>query len=91
MKKASPATTEQSPSERITQHIKGIGDWRGPLMTRLRKLIGDAAPDIVEDWKWETPVFAHKGNVLALGTFKDHIKKDQFFQRRVARRSSRLV
>ena len=42
------------------------------LMLLLRELILDAAPDMVEEWKWETPVFAHNGNVVAIGAFKNH-------------------
>ncbi|MCB0188179.1 MAG: DUF1801 domain-containing protein, partial [Caldilineaceae bacterium] len=40
----------------------------------LRTLIHAAAPELTEEWKWETPVFAHKGNVMAIGVFKDHVK-----------------
>ncbi len=43
-------------------------------MTRLRALVHEASPDVEEDWKWGTPVFACKGNVLAIGAFKDNIK-----------------
>ena len=48
------------------------------MLARLRKLILDAAPDLTEEWKWETPVFAHKGNVVAAGVFKDHVKLNFF-------------
>jgi hypothetical protein len=47
-------------------------------MTRLRKLIHVAAPEIIEDWKWDTPIFAQKGNVVAIGAFKDHVKLNFF-------------
>ncbi|HRW07465.1 MAG TPA: DUF1801 domain-containing protein [Caldilineaceae bacterium] len=66
--------TEQTPSERISDYIAALDDWRGPLAAQLRTLIHAAAPELTEEWKWETPVFAHKGNVMAIGVFKDHVK-----------------
>jgi hypothetical protein len=67
-----------SPSERITGHIDSLADWRGPLLTRLRRLIGSAGPDLVEEWKWSTPVWSGRGNVVALGAFQDHVKINFF-------------
>lgn len=67
-----------TPSGRITQYIAGLGDWRGELVTRLRAIIRDADPDLVEEWKWDTPVWARKGNVVAAGVFKDHVKLNFF-------------
>ncbi len=65
-------------SERITNHISELADWRGKTLVRLRQLILDAAPGIVEEWKWDTPVWSHKGNVVAAGAFKDHVKLNFF-------------
>lgn len=65
-------------SEQITTHIKALGGWRGKMLARLRKLIGAASPDLVEDWKWNTPVWSHKGNVVAVGAFADHVKVNFF-------------
>jgi hypothetical protein len=65
-------------SERITSHIEELGDWRGQMLARLRKLIRDAAPDLVEAWKWSTPVWSHNGNVVAIGAFRDHVKVNMF-------------
>ncbi len=48
------------------------------MLARLRALILDAAPGIAEEWKWDTPVFAYKGNVVATGAFKDHVKLNFF-------------
>jgi hypothetical protein len=48
------------------------------MMAKLRKLILAAAPGLTEEWKWDTPVFAAKGNVLAIGAFKDHLKLNFF-------------
>jgi hypothetical protein len=44
----------------------------------LRKLILDSAPELTEEWKWDTPVWSHKGNVVAAGVFKDHVKLNFF-------------
>ena len=66
-------------SERITNYINELADWRGKMLARLRKLILDAAPGIVEEWKWNTPVWSRNRNVLAAGAFQDHVKVN-FFQ-----------
>lgn len=58
----------------IAKRIAELPDWRGKRLARLRKLILEAAPDITEEWKWDTPVWSHKGNVVAFGAFKDHVK-----------------
>jgi hypothetical protein len=68
-----------TPSERITDQIAKLTDWRGPVFARLRKLILEAAPEITEEWKWSTAVWAHKGLVCSVGAFKDHVKMN-FFQ-----------
>ena len=65
-------------SEQITSHINDLGDWRGKVLARLRELIRGAAPDLVEDWKWNTPVWSHNGNVVAAGAFRDHVKVNFF-------------
>lgn len=67
-----------TPSQRITNHIAELADWRGPMLARLRALILEAAPGIMEEWKWTTPVYAYKGNVVATGAFKDHVKLNFF-------------
>ncbi len=68
-----------TPSQLITNQIAELADWRGKLLARLRKLILEADPDITEEWKWGTAVWSHKGNVVAIGAFKDHVKIN-FFQ-----------
>lgn len=65
-------------SQQIDNHIKGLTDWRGKTMVRLRKLIRDAVPELTEEWKWDTPVWSQKGNVVAAGVFKDHVKLNFF-------------
>jgi hypothetical protein len=67
-----------TPSQHIDSYIKDLTDWRGKLMARLRKLILEAAPDLTEEWKWDTPVWSQKGNVVAAGVFKDHVKLNFF-------------
>jgi hypothetical protein len=73
------ATTDTlTPSQHIDKAIKDTPDWRGKWLARLRTLIHEASPEITEDWKWDTPMYAHKGNVLATGIFKDHVKLNFF-------------
>ena len=67
-----------TPSQLITNQIAELADWRGKVLARLRKLILAAAPGITEEWKWGTAVWSHKGNVVAVGAFKDHLKINFF-------------
>jgi hypothetical protein len=67
-----------NPSELITKRIAELPDWQGRILARLRKLVLKADPDITEEWKWDTPVFAHNGLVCALGAFKDHVGMNFF-------------
>jgi len=67
-----------NPSEAITEYIDKLGDWRGRMLERLRKVILDAAPELVEEWKWNTPIWSHNGNVMAAGAFRDHVKLNFF-------------
>ena len=68
-----------TPSDQITAYIDKLGDWRGKTVARLRAVIRAASPDLVEQWKWRTPVWSYQGNVLAVGAFQDHVKLN-FFQ-----------
>lgn len=65
-------------SEQITNYIESIGDWRGNAMAHLRQLIRNAAPDLVEEWKWNTPIWSRNGNVVAVGSFQDCVKVNFF-------------
>jgi hypothetical protein len=65
-------------SQQIDSYLEGLSDWRGTMIARLRKLILEAAPELTEEWKWDTPVWSHKGNVVAAGVFKDHVKLNFF-------------
>ena len=67
-----------TPSEQIDDQISKLKDWRGKELARLRDVIHQTDPDIGEDWKWNTAVFTHNGNVCALGAFKDHVKVNFF-------------
>jgi hypothetical protein len=64
--------------DQITSYIDGLSGWRGKVVARLRKLIGDTSPQLVEEWKWNTPVWSHNGNVVAVGAFADHVKINFF-------------
>ena len=76
--KKTPTGSGPSASQRITDQIAELGDWRGKALARLRKLILDAAPDLTEEWKWGTAVWTNKGLVCAAGPFKDHVKLNFF-------------
>ena len=67
-----------NPSDQITAYIDKLGDWRGKTVARLRAVIRAASPDLVEQWKWSTPVWSSQGNVLAVGAFQDHVKLNFF-------------
>ena len=63
-----------NPSDQITAYIDKLGDWRGKTVARPRAVIRAASPDLVEEWKWSTPVWSSQGDVLAVGAFQDHVK-----------------
>jgi hypothetical protein len=71
-----PETNQDvSATEMITRKIAGLGDWRGETLARMRKLIHDADPDVVETWKWMgTPVWEHDGILCTGETYQDKIK-----------------
>jgi hypothetical protein len=65
----------RSPSQLIDARIEELGDWRGELLGRLRALIKDADPEIVEEWKWRgVPVWYHDGMVCTGETYKNAVK-----------------
>ena len=65
-------------SEQITSLINELADWRGALLARLRQLILEAEPAVVEEWKGGSPVWSYKGNLVAAGVFQDHVKLNFF-------------
>ena len=77
MKKSDTKDT-LTPSQHIDNYINELSDWRGKMVARLRTLIREAAPELTEEWKWDTPVWSYKGNVVAAGVFKDHVKLNFF-------------
>jgi hypothetical protein len=66
------------PAQLITSQIADLGDWRGRMIARLRKVILKADPHITEEWKWNTAVWTHEGLVCSAGAFKDHVKLNFF-------------
>jgi hypothetical protein len=57
-----------SASDQITAYVDPLGDWRGALLARIRKVVGAASPDLAEGWKWSRPVWICEGNVLSKGS-----------------------
>ena len=69
------ASQGQSASELITQRIAELGDWRGETLGRMRQLIRDADPDVVEEWKWMgTPIWSHDGIICTGETYNKAVK-----------------
>jgi hypothetical protein len=65
----------RSASERIDERIAELGDWRGKALSRMRKLIHEADPDVVEEWKWRgTPVWSHGGILCTGESYKSTVK-----------------
>ena len=67
-----------SPSQEIDKFINDLTDWRGKWIKQFRALILKTAPEVAEDWKWGVPVWTYKGNMVASGVFKDHVKLNFF-------------
>ena len=76
----SSAKKAESPSQQIDARIKELGDWRGDTLSRLRALIKQAVPDVVEEWKWRkasspgVPVWSHQGPICTGETYKRVVK-----------------
>jgi hypothetical protein len=79
VKKSAPEKTG-SPSELIDARIRELGDWRGETLSRLRALVKEADPEVVEEWKWAkatnpgTPVWSHDGIICTGETYKSVVK-----------------
>jgi hypothetical protein len=69
-----PAATESDASALIDEKIKGLGDWRGKTLAKVRALIHKADPGIVEEWKWSGPVWSHGGIICTGETYKSAVK-----------------
>ena len=73
--KRSQSKRGESPSQLIDARIKELGDWRGEMLARLRALIKEADPEVVEEWKWRgVPVWYHAGMICTGETYKNHVK-----------------
>ncbi len=72
--KKSGANQGQPAAELISKRIAELGDWRGKTLGRMRKLIKDADPDVVEEWKWSTPVWSHDGILCTGESYKKVVK-----------------
>jgi hypothetical protein len=65
----------KTPSELIDQRIEELGDWRGELLARIRQVIKEAEPDVVEEWKWRgVPTWYHEGMICTGETYKGKVK-----------------
>ena len=71
---------DESPSKRIDYKIRELGDWRGEALAKVRQLIKEADPEVVEEWKWAkptssgTPVWSHNGGICTGETYKSVVK-----------------
>jgi hypothetical protein len=68
------ASQGQSASELISKRIAELGDWRGEILGRMRKLIKEADPGVVEEWKWAIPVWSHDGIICTGESYKGVVK-----------------
>ena len=73
--KKSGSQNSKSPSQLIDARIKELGDWRGEMLSRLRTLVKEADPEVVEEWKWRgVPVWSHDGLICTGETYKTVVK-----------------
>ena len=73
--KKSGSQKSESPSQLIDARIKELGDWRGNMLSRLRALVKEADPEVVEEWKWKgVPVWSHDGLICTGETYKSVVK-----------------
>ena len=76
---------DSSASKMIDQRIRELGDWRGPVLKRMRELIRQADPEVVEEWKWKkatspgTPVWSHDGGICTGESYKEVVKLTFFY------------
>jgi len=72
--KASATTAGDSPSRRIDARIRALDDWRGETLSHIRALIKQADPEVVEEWKWNVPVWSHDGLICTGESYKSVVK-----------------
>jgi hypothetical protein len=73
-KKNDTSRKAESPSRLIDARIRELGDWRGEALSRIRSLIKEADPGVVEEWKWRVPVWSHNGLICTGETYKSVVK-----------------
>ena len=74
-RKSNASGSQKTPSQLIDARIKELGDWRGKMLSRLRTLIREADPEVVEEWKWRgVPVWSHDGLICTGETYKNVVK-----------------
>lgn len=74
-----PKSSVVSAAKLIDKKIAALNDWRGEMLQKIRGIIKKAEPDIIEEWKWETPVWSHNG-IICTGEVYKHIVKMTFAQ-----------
>jgi hypothetical protein len=75
MKKTNSGSKEDSPSQLIDARIRELSDWRGETLARVRKIVKQADPEVVEEWKWRgVPVWEHAGIICTGETYKNVVK-----------------
>ncbi len=75
MNKKPDKKPDKTPSQLISERIAELGDWRGKALAHVRKLIKEADPEIIEEWKWRgVPVWSHNGGICTGESYKDHVK-----------------
>jgi len=80
MKKTNHSESRESPAQLIDARIKELSDWRGETLEKVRRLINEADPEVVEEWKWVkrtnpgTPVWSHNGGICTGETYKSVVK-----------------
>jgi hypothetical protein len=75
MMKSQPKAPSKAASKLISERIAELGDWRGDTLARMRALIKEADPDVVEEWKWMgTPVWSHGGGICTGESYKSIVK-----------------
>src|SRR4051794_1755625 len=75
MRKSQPKAEGNAASKLISDKIAELGDWRGDTLARMRALIREAAPDVLEEWKWMgTPVWSHDGGICTGESYKSVVK-----------------
>ena len=83
--KAAGSSRTPEPAAQIDQRIRELGDWRGSVLKRMRALIRDADPAVVEEWKWKkatspgTPVWSHDGGICTGESYKEAVKLTFFY------------